>query len=420
MRFRWATLTLCASQLWGCENPQPTLVGVTPEHAYNDGNVRLTLVGSGFVPAAILDPGSGRRIAVIDGFHARIGKGSTWAELTALDWQSTGQLAATFTSASAALLPPGDLDVEIEDPRGQETTLTNAFYELGPDLEPPTVEFTSPSVDTPVGAGTVLQGRFHALDALPGSLSSLGWTYFEADVVLARSNCQLALPTDEADCTFTITTSKNLRGGEEIRIVAEAFDASATHNRGAAARSFTVLAQPLVQTISPPSGGTAGGTDVVITGTGFLPGSQVFVDGALLFPDGGIVLDGQTQISGHVPAHEEGKASITVRTPIGDAAGPPVYFQYLPPPSVEDVMPKVGAAAGGTGVSITGKNFGAGTRIYFGLTLDSAVPLADQFLQSDTMIVGHAPKGEGQTTVWAVDDVLGFTRLPNGFAWRSP
>jgi hypothetical protein len=36
------------------------------------------------------------------------------------------------------------------------------------------------------------------------------------------------------------------------------------------------------------------------------------------------------------------------------------------------------------------------------------------------MIVGHAPMGNGQTTVWAVDEVLGFTRLPNAFSWRAP
>jgi hypothetical protein len=145
----------------------------------------------------------------------------------------------------------------------------------------------------------------------------------------------------------------------------------------------------------------------------------VFVDGALLFPDGGIVLDDQTQISGHVPAHEEGGANVVVRTPIGDAAGA-LSFQYLPPPLVEAIAPNVGAAAGGTGVAITGMNFGAGTRIYFGATLDRAVPLADQFLQSDSTIVGHAPMGTGQTTVWAVDEVLGFTQLPNAFSWRAP
>ena len=419
MRFRWTTLTLCASQLWGCENPQPALVGVTPSQGYSDSDVRLTLVGSSFLPATILDPESGRRTAVIDGFHARIGKGATWAELTGLSWQSTGQLEATFPGASADLFAPGYLDVAIEDPRGQTTTLPNAFDELGADVTPPTVEFTSPSTDTPVGAGTVLRGSFHASDAPPGSLSGMAWSYTEAGVVISRATCLLAVPADESDCTFAVTVSKSLRGGEEVRLVAEAFDAPVARNRGEAVLPFTVLAQPLAQTISPASGGTAGGTDVVISGVGFLPGSQVFVDGALLFPDGGIVLDGQTQISGHVPAHEEGVAKVVVRTPIGDAAGD-LAFKYLPPPIVEAIAPNVGAAAGGTGVSITGMNFGAGTRIYFGATLDSAVPLADQFLQSDSMIVGHAPMGNGQTTVWAVDEVLGFTRLPNAFSWRAP
>ena len=102
--------------------------------------------------------------------------------------------------------------------------------------------------------------------------------------------------------------------------MAVAIDASSTGNRGQASLDFTVRARPTVQAISPSTGGTAGGTDVVITGSGFLPGSQAILEGVPLFPDGGIVIDEQT-LSAHVPAHKEGSAAITVRTPLGDAIG---------------------------------------------------------------------------------------------------
>jgi hypothetical protein len=161
-----------------------------------------------------------------------------------------------------------------------------------------------------------------------------------------------------------------------------------------------------------------GGTDIVITGSGFLAGSQAILDGVPLFPDGGIVVDDHT-MSGHVPAHAEGATSVNVSTALGDALGA-LVFTYLPPPLIEIITPNTGAAAGGTAVVLTGKNFTADTQIYFGSTLDSAVPLVQLFLQSDSTIVGRTPTGSGQTTVWAWDEALGFTRLSSGFTWSTP
>jgi hypothetical protein len=418
MRFRWAYVTLCASQLWGCGNPQPNLADVEPKQAYRDSDVRLTLLGSQFLPATILDPDLGRRIAVVDGFHARIGKDGTWAELTELAWQSPEQMTASFLSDSAALLPPGYLDVEIADPRGQTAALPNAFYELGPDITPPTIVFTSPSPKTPVGPETILRGSFHASDAPPGILSGLGWNYLEAGVASASANCLVILQAADLDCAFQITVSSALHGGEEIQIVAEASDASVAHNRSLATLSFTVHAKPFIQSIAPASGGTSGGTDVVLTGSGFLSGSQALVDGVLLFPEGGIVIDEHT-LSGHVPAHEEGTFAVTMQTPIGDASGT-VDFTYLSPPQIKNIAPAYGTPAGGTPVTITGENFSPKTQIYFGSTLDSAVLLSELFLQSNSVIVGYTPMGNGQTTVWAFDETLGYTALPNQFTWRTP
>ena len=50
MRFRWACITLCAAQFWGCGNPQPVLTGVEPSQAYSDTDVQITLTGDNFLP----------------------------------------------------------------------------------------------------------------------------------------------------------------------------------------------------------------------------------------------------------------------------------------------------------------------------------------------------------------------------------
>jgi len=94
-------------------------------------------------------------------------------------------------------------------------------------------------------------------------------------------------------------------------------------------------------------------------------------------------------------------------------------YVFGPGPVITSIAPTSGPAAGGTTVTLTGKNFTAETQIYFGATLDSAVPLDSPSRPSDSTIVGSAPMGSGQTTVWAFDEALGFTRITNGFTWRT-
>lgn len=418
MRFRWALLQLSVGLALGCENPQPTLTAVEPAQAYSDSDLRLSLVGRDFVPATILDPLSGRRIATSDGFSARIGKGGAWAKLDGLDWLSTGVLAASFSGDAARWLPAGSLDLEVTDPRGYVATLTGAFMELGADGTAPSITFTSPAPDALFAAGMGLRGGFLASDSPPGTIAELGWTSYENGLARATARCLLTPGQGHADCGFQVTLSPTLGEGDVVRIVADATDASANRNRAEASLSIILRGRPSVLSIFPDRGGTAGGTDVVITGTGFLPGSQAALDGELLFPDGGIVVDEST-ISGHVPAHAAGSATLAVGTPLGNAGGSTLYT-YLPPPRIASITPGSSAAAGTTAVAITGDNFSASTHIYFGTTLTGALPLQELFLQSETSIIGRAPPGSGQTTVWAFDEALGFSKLPGGFTWRTP
>jgi len=402
----------------GCGNPQPVVTGVEPAQAYNDDDVHLLLLGHDFLPATTIDPLSGRRIANSDGFHVRMGRAGVWMELAGIDWLSPGVLGMSLPSATSQRLPAGPLDVELTDPRGHTATLAGAFLELGTDNAPPSLVFTSPSPRAPLAPGSVLRGSFHAVDTPPGTIASLAWTVYENGVSRGGSRCLVAPESAQADCEFVFTISQTLKAGNVVLVVADATDRSATGNQVEESLSFTLRDKPSMQSIWPESGGMAGGTDVVIRGSGFLAGSQVTVDGQLLFPDGGIVVDEST-ISGHVPAHKEGPASLTMHSPLGDSAGV-VVFTYLRPPTIASIAPEVGAATGGTAVTITGTHFDANTRIYFGTTLDGAVPLTEQFLQNDTSIVGHVPAGDGQTTVWAFDDTLGFTKLQGGFTWRTP
>jgi len=418
MRFGWALLQILPGLALGCANPRPALLAVEPAQAGSDRDTRLTLLGRDFVPAAELDPLSGRRIATSEGFVARIGTAGQWLELVAVDWLTPGALAVTLPSATAQRLPVALLDIEVMDPRGQVAILSAGFHELGPDLEGPSLAFTSPSPDTPFASGMLLRGSFHAAEAPPGTIATLGWAAFENDKPRASGSCLVAPGTAEDDCGFQFTISQRLGEGTVVRVVADATDGSLHGNQTLATLVIRLRDKPSLVSISPSSGGTAGGTDVVVLGTGFLAGSQAMMDGELLFPDGGIVVDENT-ISGHTPAHAAGTGLVSVRTPLGQV-NETRPFTYLPPPLIATITPAAGPVAGGTAVAIGGANFSASTRIYFGQSLGDALPLVEQFVQSDTAIVGRTPAGSGPTTVWACDGMLGFTKLVDGYTWRLP
>lgn len=124
-----------------------------------------------------------------------------------------------------------------------------------------------------------------------------------------------------------------------------------------------------VQSISPTEGSSAGGTRVVIGGTGFLirgqAGATVTVDGSRV--DASPSLDGNT-ISLVMPAHAVGKVDVTVIGPLSQArASVPGGYTYtyvpLPPPVIRELRPNIGSTGGGTPMIIIGAGF------QFGLTV---------------------------------------------------
>src|SRR5687768_7251835 len=131
----------------------------------------------------------------------------------------------------------------------------------------------------------------------------------------------------------------------------------------APATPFSVLS------ISPSEGSSAGGTRVVIAGTGFLirgkGGATVTVDGRPV--DASPSVDGNT-INFTMPAHATGTVDVTVIGPLGHAqASVPGGYTYvhvpLPPPVINELRPNIGSTGGGTPMIIMGAGF------QFGLTV---------------------------------------------------
>ncbi|WP_308198052.1 IPT/TIG domain-containing protein [Saccharopolyspora soli] len=111
--------------------------------------------------------------------------------------------------------------------------------------------------------------------------------------------------------------------------------------------------------ISPNQGSSAGGTAVVITGTGLANATAVRFG---LNP-ATITANTATQVDVVSPAGH-GSVGVTVATPGGTSNALP--FFYIEPPTKTSLSPSSGVTAGGNSVTITGTNLNTASAITFG------------------------------------------------------
>ena len=146
---------------------------------------------------------------------------------------------------------------------------------------------------------------------------------------------------------------------------------------------------PLVTGISPSAGFVDGGVQVTITGTGFAQQATVSFDGT---PATGVAVVNSTTIRATTPAHAAATVDVAVRSN-GQTATLTRGFTYvaLPAPTIASVSPRLGGSAGGLQVTITGTNFVAGAKVWFGSTAATAVTFVDAFtlrVRSPAHIIG--------------------------------
>ncbi|OWK43391.1 FG-GAP repeat domain-containing protein [Fimbriiglobus ruber] len=132
----------------------------------------------------------------------------------------------------------------------------------------------------------------------------------------------------------------------------------------AATVTLTVIAAPAVTVVSPPTGPTAGGTLVTISGANF-DGATAVMFGPMAAS--GFTINSANSISATVPAGTTGSVDVTVVTAGGTSAiSAADRFAYVGAPVVSGVSPSTGLATGGTTVTITGTNLSDATTVDFG------------------------------------------------------
>jgi hypothetical protein len=169
--------------------------------------------------------------------------------------------------------------------------------------------------------------------------------------------------------------------------------------------------------MSPSEGSSAGGTRVVIAGTGFLirgkGAATVTVDGRPV--NASPSLDGTT-IDLTMPAHATGKVDVTVIGPLGQVqASVPGGYTYvpLPPPVITELRPNLGSTGGGTWISIIGTGFQFGPTVTVG---GIVTPLDDHWAGVLYLFTPAHAAGTAEVIVTNPDGQSGSA----GFTYVSP
>jgi hypothetical protein len=149
-----------------------------------------------------------------------------------------------------------------------------------------------------------------------------------------------------------------------------------------------------VSSVSPNSGPTAGGTNVVISGTGFTDATEVSFGG--IFVPFTVVSDQEITVTSPPGS---GVESVIVGTAAGSSPDTSLdWFFYqagVSTPAITELFPSTGPTSGGTAVTITGKGFTGATAVTFG-----GAAAANVTVVSDTQLTVTTPAGDpGPATV---------------------
>lgn len=318
----------------------PAVTSVTPGSGVDTGGTAVTITGSGFTGATAVMFGS-----------------------TAVTFTVASDTEITATTANSG---NGTVDVTVTTPDGTSPITPSDQFTF---IAAPTVTGVSPNVG-PVAGGTVV------------TITGTGFT--GATAVLFGQTAATSF-TVNSDTQITATAPAGSAGGAPILVFTPIGS-----SLNSIPVSYVYETAPVVQSVSPFTGSTAGGTRVTINGSGFLGATAVNFGST---PATSFTVLANDEIFAIPPAHSPGTVQITVTTPGGTSAtSAGANYLYVTPLAVTGVSPASGPTAGGNTVTITGTDFTDVSIVNFG-----SVPATNFTVDSDTQITATAPAGTAGT-----------------------
>jgi hypothetical protein len=171
--------------------------------------------------------------------------------------------------------------------------------------------------------------------------------------------------------------------------------------------AFTYSGQaPVLSAVTPADGPSLGGTQVTITGTGFLDGATVeFGSGDTRSAAQSVVVVSSTEITATAPAHPGGVATVTVTNPDRGTATLPGSFTYTPSaaPTLASIAPLSGSSLGGANMTLLGSGFASGAVVRFGDLAAGGVEVPGAVIDAGRITATSPPMPAGPVDVRVVN-----------------
>ncbi len=173
---------------------------------------------------------------------------------------------------------------------------------------------------------------------------------------------------------------------------------------------------PTGSSLTPNHGPAIGGTEVTVTGTGFVQGATSVTIGGIIVPAGQVTVgNGGTTATFTTPAHPVGQVQVTVTTGAGTTT-PPLTYTY-DAPTAQAISPNTGPTTGGTPVTITGSGFVAGsTSVTIG---GIVVPASAVIVANSTTLQFVTPAHPAGSVAVTVTTPDGTSTPPLGFFYGT-
>ncbi|NGO44057.1 IPT/TIG domain-containing protein [Streptomyces ureilyticus] len=290
-------------------SPVPTLSNLSPNQGSSSGGTSVTLTGSKL---------SGATGVLFGGVAA--------ASFTV---DSSTQITAVSPAHAA-----GPVNVTVTTPGGTSNALAFTY------VAAPSITGLSPNQGSSSGGTSV----------------TLTGTDFSGATGVLFGGVAAASFTVDSSTQITAVTPAHVAGPAAVTVTSP----SGVSNPDDPNAFFFYAESPSLAALAPPSGPTAGGTTVTLSGSSLLGATAVLFDGA---EAASFTVDSATQLTAVTPSHAPGVTQVTVTTPGGTSN--PVDYVFLDAPALVSLAPDRGPAHTATVVTLTGDNLATTTSVQF-------------------------------------------------------
>lgn len=320
----------------------PSLTSVAPSTVPLAGGITVLLSGRGFAPGAT---------AAIDGAA-----------------QPTTFVDSTLVLVRAQAHVAGAVEVSVTNPDGQRSALPDALtyadIELGPA---PTLTSIFPATGPHTGGTVALVQGTHLVQ---GAKVLFGSAASPKVVVMNANRLSVEAPAGAVGAVDVTLVNPD---GQSAQLV-KGFTYVDRSTLGAA---------PVLASVTPSQGVGTGGTQTVLTGTGFKSNMLVFYGG---YTASFSAVQSAGIATATTPPGPQGLVDVVVTNADGQSSRLRNGYLYVAAPLPQSLAPSSGPSAGGTSFTLGGTGFASGAKVYFDATEATGVTVA-----SSTVITGRTP-----------------------------